>query len=330
MFKNKTKEKQKGLPPSRYVMIGTAFAVGAFIVLAFLLRGPFIERLTVTPTIVSRLVSPGPTVTTTMMDGVTTAPQFTATPLPVVAEATGTPTPFGIPITLTANADLKAGPGEATEVVERVNAGDTLLLIGANNTYTWFLVGYRSRVSWVNIVAIGVAIDSLRQLPVVVQEDIGMAGPTLTPSSPINPPTTMTLFAAITGTPVLAQLVGDRRIRAVPDDTYPIIAQAELGSLYRIHAVSDDGNWFLARFFSSQDEYGNPIQGWVMKGPGQDLISGSLSSVPVVNRTQAALQATTFLTNMPSSRVSYTPTRSQTTLPFPTFTRTMTPSPTPT
>ena len=117
----------------------------AFVVIAFLLRGPFIERLMVTPTVVGRLASPGPTGTTTMMDAVTTVPAFTPTAVVLGVGPSGTPTPFGIPITLVASANLRLGPNELTAVVERVNAGDTLLLIGANETYTWFMVGYRSR-----------------------------------------------------------------------------------------------------------------------------------------------------------------------------------------
>jgi hypothetical protein len=257
MFKAKGKEKRKGLPPSRYAIIVTVFVVVAFLVLVFLLRGPFIERLTVTPTLISRLVSPPPTMTpTTVTRLVIPTSTMTDTAIPDIPEAA--------PVFLTLQAAI-----------------------------------------------------TLTALPLVTLDGVGSAGPTLTLSPTIDPPTTMTLMAAITGTSVVAQLFGDLRIRAGPGDNYPIIAQAKLSNAYLIVGVSDDGNWLLARFFDYLSPDGTQLQGWVARGQGQNLSSDSLSLVPVIYLTQAPLMVTIF-------------PMTATWTPLPTFTRTQTPSPTPT
>jgi uncharacterized protein YraI len=325
MYKNKVKEKRKGLPPSRYTIVASVFAVVAFVVLAFLLRGPFIERLTVTPTVVSRLVSPNPVITNTLTDRITITPRITQTPLPVVAESTGTPTPFGIPITLTANTDLRSGPGETTVVVERLNAGDTIFLIGANAAYTWFLVGYRSQESWVNAEALGVAINSLRQLPVVTQEVIIVNGPTLTPSLRPFPSLTRTVPLSGTLTPsIVATASTDIPVYSGPGYEFRVITTLPRETFYQLEGVTENREWYLISYFV--DQIGNTrLWAWIPANVLENPPSERLGSLPVINLTQAPMMVTGLPpTGTQPPLLTYTPST-----PYPTFpSRTPTPTPT--
>ena len=268
--------------------------------------------------------------------------------LPVIvlesAVRTLTPSPTDAPPTLTLlaaitatpvigysqpNVMVYAGPGyEYATIAMLYNSQYDF--VGVTENREWYLINTPGLPrGWIPANSMGtLSSGSLRFVPVISEAQMRVmvtSLPTVTRTPPRSPRPTLGILPSTTLTPVVAQLVGDPRVRAGPDDSYPIIAQVEANSVYYVVAVSEDENWYLAKFIGYQSADGVQLQGWVIKGPAHIPMSGNLDSVPVANPTQAPMMVTalTPISTQPLV-LTFTPTVNLTS------SRPRTPSPTPT
>src|SRR5258708_38869630 len=162
------KPKQKRQPRSRYTAFLTTLIIVIFIVIVLIIRSPIREMLVITPTVAARLATIMPDSTISgMFDATALDPHAEGSPALPVVVVTNSPTPFNIGITLSSGADLRAGPSNDFAVVEHLNGGDNLALIGANNDYSWYVDAFRQQLVSIDCTGLGPSVESLQQLPVV-------------------------------------------------------------------------------------------------------------------------------------------------------------------
>ncbi len=269
------KPKQKRQPRSRYTAFLTTLIIVIFIVIVLIIRSPIREMLVITPTVAARLATIMPDSTISgMFDATALDPHAEGSPALPVVVVTNSPTPFNIGITLSSGADLRAGPSNDFAVVEHLNGGDNLALIGANNDYSWYVVGFRQQPVWIDANVLGQSVESLRQLPVVAVNVRPIVG------------TDVSIFAA-------------PNPRAGAGGTIPQNMQIQL------MALSEDHQWFLIDYILYPSK-GPRLRAWVQASAVGTSINGDVSTLPLI-RLQDGPQYVTlipFPTATPSPSVT--------------------------
>ncbi len=291
------KPKQKRQPRSRYTAFLTTLIIVIFIVIVLIIRSPIREMLVITPTVAARLatITPDPTISG-MFDATALDPHAEGSPALSLVVVTNSPTPFNIGITLSSGTDLRAGPSNDFAVVEHLNGGDNLALIGANNDYSWYVVGFRQQPVWIDANVLGQSVESLRQLPVVavnVRPAVQDTGVTLPPTVQETSIFGADLGGTATVRPVLAIVGTDVSIFAAPNPRAGAGGTIPQNMQIQLMALSEDHQWFLIDYILNPSK-GPRLRAWVQASAVGTSINGDVSTLPLI-RLQDGPQYVTLI-----------------------------------
>jgi uncharacterized protein YraI len=301
--KKKALDKPKGKrqPRTHLTVFLTTLIILTFIIIVLILRSPIRERLLITPTVAARLATLSPDPVSTNFDATAVALQssLTVSPALPLVVATDTPNSFNIGVTLVSATDLYAGPGLNYPVVEHLNTGSQLLLIGANANYTWYEVSLPQGLAWVDGSLFPQLAPSFRQLPVIaftvvastqatglfLSEGFFVSGtpapfPTFTPTVD----NTATARAILTTTPVLALAPTDVPTYTGPGFNFGTGRTIRINSLLSLVGVSEDRQWYLVKYAPNSTD---PLQVWVQASILGTRIFGDVNLLPTITTAEA-------------------------------------------
>lgn len=292
--------------------------------------------------------------------------QFTAVPpvqptTVVIQGDFGTQLPFPTntstfqPIITTTPVVVKAGTSIPVYTAPNFNfatgsvipTSNQLNLLAVSEDRQWYLVTYTddqatgvfNQQVWVQASIVGTPttgdINLLQVIPLqaapLYVRFVPPVTATPTPPPTIQSPFTLTVLAAITATPVIAQAKAPIPIYTGPGPTFETGTTIPVQTYMRLIGVSEDRQWYLVQVFSD-----NTLQVWVQASTIPEVMTGDFSFVPPISAAEARGYVTfvpfptaTPLRVLPTRTRTKTPTPSRTPVPSRTQTPSKTPSETP-
>lgn len=207
-------------------------------------------------------------------------------------------------------ANLRAVPDVASDLVGEIRAGTRYPVIGRSEFFPWFLLGDPATsqpLGWVfsdlvqvqgnlNAVPFSTLVVDPAAPPAVVAPPVGVAAPPDAASGPLptpSPSPSPTLTAAVTGL-----IQGEVNIRFGPGVDYPRIGVGQAGERYEVTGWHTQLPWLQIRFPQAPNGYG-----WVAR----ELltIEGDLFSLPAITQTRFNLP--TLTPTPPAVQISAAP-----------------------
>jgi uncharacterized protein YraI len=198
-----------------------------------------------------------------------------------------------VDVTVTANANLRAGPGTSFARVGAATAGDTLRVSGCNSDCTW----YRTAAGgWI---AGELLADPPTTLPRVSADGVQQPGGTATPGTGSSSLVTATPPAHTTATAEIGTVTDNANLRAGPGTDFARAGSVQAGAVLTLTGETAKGDWL-------QLANGTWIAAFLVEKRG--------SALPVVTDLPAQL-ATPAHTATPESAAQTEPTAAITPAP---------------
>ncbi|MEN9939047.1 MAG: hypothetical protein RLZZ387_5626 [Chloroflexota bacterium] len=141
--------------------------------------------------------------------------------------------------------NVRAAPNLRGEVLDQINAGETVQLLARTEDGTWYQITNERRITgWVSVTLLEVALEDRRSLPVSNASVPTPLPATLEALPAPATPAPVTPEAAPPSTGLTALVFNGGNVRAAPNLQGNVLDQINAGETVQLLAKTTDGNWY--------------------------------------------------------------------------------------